>query len=433
MNVLPQKERIAAIKEAVDDKKGTVQYSSSEVKEVPLIQIPIGVLIHNSDNTRNLHEVLDYTGKKEVAEAYQILYEKRDDAATQKILNDWNLDEAKTSSQSIYKTLRNNKIQGKDHLIIDGEGIVIDGNRRLASMRDLYQTDPIGFKKFEQISCLLATEVGFNKNNRKIAEQIEKFINRTKDMRLPHNWLSTAFRNSSEIDSIRATIKSHEVNEAVEILGNELGMSVPEVFKFLYKKEAVTKYLEFRKEYDEDWDEDEMGYSTLSKEKIEQDMEEIGKVFFKRISPEEKDLRAKTAFTVVFGQKKGYTTYYKRSYELTKNPKFIGSLWKEAAKKEAAKDALEVLKETLKLGNDGIKTAARKIEEQKILHDNKSESSKNEKLVINTISTFLNDLDGLEVSNLTVLEEDVSGIIKNLDTLINESQKKKKEVKDIEF
>ena len=104
MNVLPQKERIAAIKEAIDDKKGTVQYSSSEVKEVPLIQIPIGVLIHNSDNTRNLHEVLDYTGKKEVAEAYQILYEKRDDAATQKILNDWNLDEAKTRSQSIYKT-----------------------------------------------------------------------------------------------------------------------------------------------------------------------------------------------------------------------------------------------------------------------------------------------------------------------------------------
>ena len=82
---------------------------------------------------------------------------------------------------------------------------------------------------------------------------------------------------------------------------------------------------------------------------------------------------------------------------------------------------------------NGIKKASKKIEEQKILEDKRKQISTESKLVIETVSEVNKTLDSLPVSDKTVLQEDVSGIVKNIDTLIEGAKKKKKEVKDIKF
>ena len=136
--VMIQKERVAAIIEALkEQKEGSFQLSKTDVRKAPLIKLPIEVFLYNPDNTRNLDNVLDYTGEKDEKIAYQKLYEKRETESVQKIFHDWNLIEAKNSKQNIYKAIRETKVQSEP-VKIDGEGILIDGNRRISSMRDLY-------------------------------------------------------------------------------------------------------------------------------------------------------------------------------------------------------------------------------------------------------------------------------------------------------
>ena len=433
--VMIQKERVAAIIEALkEQKEGSFQLSKTDVRKAPLIKLPIEVFLYNPDNTRNLDNVLDYTGEKDEKIAYQKLYEKRETESVQKIFHDWNLIEAKNSKQNIYKAIRETKVQSEP-VKIDGEGILIDGNRRISSMRDLYHNNPLAYKDFKEVECILCTEPGYKKKNRDIAKQVEKFINRSKDLRLEHNWLATAFRNAGEIDDIRGKLSSHNLEEAVQELANDLGMSTKEVYKFLYIRKAVQEYKSFREEYDDNWDKDKDGYSSLAKEQILQDMTEIGSIYFKRIDPALQKLQAETSFVVVLGQKNGYTTYYKRSYELTKAPNQVAELWKKSLKKENVETskANESLNLLLKKGTEGIKEAAKKIEEQKMIEDDKRKISKESKLVIETIADVNRKLDNLKVSDKTVLKEDVSGIKKNIDTLIEQAEKIKKAVVDIEF
>ena len=206
------------------------------------------------------------------------------------------------------------------------------------------------------------------------------------------------------------------------------------MFKNLYIRKAVQEYKSFREKYDDNWDKDKDGYSTLSKEKILQDMTEIGSIYFKRINPALKNLQAQTSFVVVLGQKNGYTTYYTRSYELTKTPNQVAIL-KKSIKKENAEpaEANDSLDSLLQKGTTGIKKAAKKIEEQKMIEDDKRKISKESKLVVETISDMNKKLDNLKVSDKTVLKEDTSGIGKNIDTLIEQAKTIKKAVKDIEF
>ena len=301
-------------------------------------------------------------------------------------------------------------------------------------MRDLYFSKPREYSMFKDVECILCTDPGYRKTNREIAKKIEKFINRSKDLRLEHNWLATAFRNAGEVEEIRETLTSNSLEEAVQELANDLGMGTKDVWKFLYKRKAVQKYKEFLEKYDETWDKDTDGYYTLSKEKIDQDMTEIGNIYFKKINPSLKKLQAESSFVVVLGQKKGYTTYYKRSYDLTRSPNQVAELWKKTIKKTnpEVSESYESLEALLGKRN-GIKKASEKIEEQKILEDKRKQISTESKLVIETVSEMNKTLDSLPVSDKTVLQEDVSGIVKNIDTLIEEAKKKKKEVKDIKF
>lgn len=99
---------------------------------------------------------------------------KRETESVQKIFHDWNLIEAKNSKQNIYKAIRETKVQSEP-VKIDGEGILIDGNRRISSMRDLYHNNPLAYKDFKEVECILCTEPGYKK-------RIETLLNRLKNL-----------------------------------------------------------------------------------------------------------------------------------------------------------------------------------------------------------------------------------------------------------
>lgn len=64
---------------------------------------------------------------------------------------------AKDPDASIYQELYNTGIQ-TERILVTHEGIVVDGNRRLASMRTLYKEDPAKFSSFSNVETILLPE-----------------------------------------------------------------------------------------------------------------------------------------------------------------------------------------------------------------------------------------------------------------------------------
>ena len=73
----------------------------------------------------------------------------------------------------IYRGLRKLEYRG-----YDSSGIVVDGNRRLSVLRDLYEENPSlsGYKSFEKVTCKLIPGT----HNRILNTDFEKIIHRKK-------------------------------------------------------------------------------------------------------------------------------------------------------------------------------------------------------------------------------------------------------------
>jgi len=91
---------------------------------------------------------------------------------------------AKNPDASIYRELRDNGLQ-TERLVLVSDGIVLDGNRRLASMRSLYNEDPKTYAGFFEVETILLpddasiTEI----------EMVEASRQMAPSLKLPYGWV----------------------------------------------------------------------------------------------------------------------------------------------------------------------------------------------------------------------------------------------------
>lgn len=90
-------------------------------------------------------------------------------------------------------------------LLITREGVVVNGNRRLAAMRELYQSDPSRYQDFEQVQAMVLPPVTLDDIRR-----IEVRLQMTPETRLPYDWINEglAVRDLREHGHSRTEIKS---------------------------------------------------------------------------------------------------------------------------------------------------------------------------------------------------------------------------------
>ena len=111
-------------------------------------------LVHNADNERVRNQIdKEYKIKHGDDDDYdKKFYSKKEDPSTQNILHKLCLGWAKTSgAQNVFNEIKNSDTQTKT-LLINTEGVVIDGNRRLASFRELLTTSN-DHRFLENIEC----------------------------------------------------------------------------------------------------------------------------------------------------------------------------------------------------------------------------------------------------------------------------------------
>jgi len=185
IDVLERKSLIEARTKVAAEQR--IEYKFRNGKEaLKLIHVPIGHLVYRLENYRTRDTQLSLIAKKKYAQGF-FERTRHEDASVQAAQHAILLDEAKRGSgetiQPIHRELQRVKRQTED-LIVTHEGIVVNGNRRLSAMRDLYGSDPATYQGFSEILCTVLPSTALAEEIR----ELEIALQMQPDTKLPYEW-----------------------------------------------------------------------------------------------------------------------------------------------------------------------------------------------------------------------------------------------------
>lgn len=305
-----------------------------------VISINQKFLVHNADNERVRNQIdKEYNIKHGDDEEYdKKFYSKKEDPSTQNILHKLCLGWAKISgSQNVYKEIENSDTQTKT-LLINTEGVVIDGNRRLASFRELY-TISDDHRFLENIEC-------------KVLEHVSREINKSFEYDL-HVKIDTTL-NYGYYEKLRIVERLTKQEKSDSTICTILNIKDAELQNIKAENQEVKRQLEFRKKWCFDGGEgkeDEAFVDNdiprLIQNKIEYDIRAISTVQKKNIDLKEKKLRTTLMRTLSWanaeGEKFGGATFK----TLSKDENLSAAI-KDVTGEQDPGEALNALEDILK-------------------------------------------------------------------------------------
>lgn len=202
------------------------------------IEVKSKYLIFNPDNTRIRGAVLSHLNTGSLADnvdSIDSFYQTKNDQDTQDFLYQLLLERA-LSGRKIYRELKKVGFQS-DPLLVDHEGIVIDGNRRLATMIHLYNDDPETYSNFENIKCHV---LPYKQDNRRNNEKHETLLHNAEDLQEPHSWIDVAL-------TIYTKKNSRENPIEVSALAKEYRTSSPKIYEHCYTADGIDDFIKFLK------------------------------------------------------------------------------------------------------------------------------------------------------------------------------------------
>ncbi len=169
----------AATADLAPDHWVTLRQGARQVPRAPLDQ---ELLIYRVDNGRllaGLQERLAHQPRR-----LKELAEQESEPGTQELLHELLVEKARDPKGPILQELERLAVQ-TEPLLVDAEGVVVNGNRRLAAMRWLLAVDPQRYGRFERpMVAVLPAEV-----ERADLEFIEAALQMAPETKLAYGWL----------------------------------------------------------------------------------------------------------------------------------------------------------------------------------------------------------------------------------------------------
>jgi len=234
---LPQRRKIIQDKvlaHSRNTKKHEQRYwVQGELRMCPVIDLPIDLPVYHLNNGRTRSAQSHYMFNN--SKSSKFFANHQEDNLQQRIQHKLLIKAANDSTANIYKELKKAKVFKKDEaILLDKSGMVINGNRRLSSVRELYKSDPDTFKLFEHIPCAIIQE---NLSPVDI-KNIEAYYQIKKQFRQDYDWISIALDIQYEKDDLKSSFEEIGANKD-------------------FKPEEVEMYYELIKQVDlcleEDW------------------------------------------------------------------------------------------------------------------------------------------------------------------------------------
>jgi len=179
------KERYPAIAEALEQAGDATHFVPGEAGylELPVVTVASKWLVYRADNGRILSELADAAQAQGTTMA--ALKAERDSEAIQRLLHDLLADKARDPEGPIYQELARHGRQ-TEPLLIARDGLVVNGNRRLAAMRELAAEDPGRYECFSRVRAAVLAE----HLDREQLEYIEVALQMAPELKLGYSWIN---------------------------------------------------------------------------------------------------------------------------------------------------------------------------------------------------------------------------------------------------
>jgi hypothetical protein len=183
-------EREARIKQSVSastEKEDFYDFRDSKT-QLSVVRVPIDLLIYRVENFRTFSEQTDYIIREHKAQDF--FKTGQENESVQQVQHDILARLAeKGKANSVVPVVNVLRREGqRDTLLITHRGVVVNGNRRLAGMRELYTTDEAAFHQFNHVSCKVLPADATGED----ILEIEGKLQAKPETKLEYDWISDA-------------------------------------------------------------------------------------------------------------------------------------------------------------------------------------------------------------------------------------------------
>lgn len=201
---LDKSDRLAIIDDEVKVSKRTepVQFRN-ETKELPVVRLDIDLPIYRIKNGRTKVEQYQHVERNGLSPDF--FENSEEDRSVQEAQEEILLRLSKDEKASIYNELRHVAVQ-TEALLLTSHGVVLNGNRRLAAMRDLFNSDPKTYEKFGHVNTIILPK----ETNESDLELLEAELQLAPKTRLEYGWIERRLKLRRQIEELkisRSTIK----------------------------------------------------------------------------------------------------------------------------------------------------------------------------------------------------------------------------------
>lgn len=214
--------------------RGQLVLVKGRYQEFPVARVPQAALIYRFDNGRLAAELEEHVAR--VANPLKELRAAQETPAVQRLLHGLLLKKAEDQRGPIFAELERLG-QQTEPLLVLFDGVVVNGNRRLAAMRELIGRDAARYAAFAEIAVTVLPE-GTEADE---IEYVEAALQMAPETKLGYGWLDRRLKLRRQRDVLRLPVEqimdAYRIADSSEIQ-RELGeLELAEAFLATYKGE----------------------------------------------------------------------------------------------------------------------------------------------------------------------------------------------------
>ena len=174
-----------------------------ETREFPVVRLGVHLPIYRMKNGRTQVEQYQYI--EAVNQPKEFFENGEENISAQQAQHKILLKLAKDEKGPIYQELKQVATQ-RESLLLTSDGVVLNGNRRLAAMRDLFEDDARSYSRFSHIDAIILPAEA----NEKDLELLEAELQMTPETKLEYGWIERRLklrRHVEELEIPRDQIK----------------------------------------------------------------------------------------------------------------------------------------------------------------------------------------------------------------------------------
>ena len=184
-------------------------------KTCRVINLAIEIPVYHMNNGRTRSEQTRYIAQNNKKDNF--FYNNQENNLQQKLQHKTLVKLSQQKTANIHAELKKSKNFREDApILLDNTGMVINGNRRLAAIRELYQSDAKKYHMFKTIPCAIVEE----RLDPKDVKDIENFLQVKKEHKADYDWISLALEIKDERN--RLGYSNKEISQSMDIPEKEI-------------------------------------------------------------------------------------------------------------------------------------------------------------------------------------------------------------------